>query len=104
MTLHPEDWITIRDLLLGKLAGKDQREKVEERLLTDDEYFEGLEIVKDELIDHYVVGALTNAERERFEQHFLTTRDRRRNLRLAQGLKEYAATATEKKRAYEKPD
>lgn len=104
MALHPEDRITIREYLLGKLAGEDQRERVEERLLTDDEYFEELEIVKEELIDQYVGGALTNAERERFEQHFLTTRDRRRNLRLAQGLKEYAATATGKKRVREKPD
>lgn len=103
MTLRPEDKITIREYLLGNLAVEDQRERVEERLLTDDEYFEELELVKEELIDQYVNGALTNAERERFEQYFLTTQDRRRNLRLAQGLKEYAATATEKTGVREKP-
>jgi CHAT domain-containing protein len=104
MTLRPEDRITIREYLLGNLAVEDQLERVEERLLTDDEYFEELEIVKGELIDEYVGGALTNAEQERFEQNFLTTPDRRRNLRLAQGFKEYAANAAEKKRAREKPD
>jgi CHAT domain-containing protein len=103
MTLHPEDGRTIREYLLGNLAGEEQREKIEERLLTDDDYFEELEIVKGELIDQYVGGALTNAERERFEQHFLTTSDRHRHVRLAQGLKEYAATAAEKKRTREEP-
>lgn len=103
MTLHPEDAVTIREYLLGNLAGEEQREKVEERLLTDDEYFEELEIVKGELIDEYVGGALTNAERESFNQHFLTTRERHGNVRLAQALKEYAATAAEKKSAGEKP-
>jgi CHAT domain-containing protein/tetratricopeptide (TPR) repeat protein len=101
MTLHPEDGVTIREYLLGNLAGEEERERVEERLLTDDEYFEELEIVKGELIDEYVGGALTNAERERFEQHFLTTRDRHRDVRLAEGVKEYAA---KKKRADEKLD
>jgi CHAT domain-containing protein len=104
MTLHPEDGVTIREYLLGNLAGKEQQERVEERLLTDDEYFEELEILKGELIDEYVGGALTNAERKRFEQHFLRTHDRHRDVRLAQGLKECAATAAEKKRALEKPD
>lgn len=102
MTLHPEDRITIREYLLGHLAGEGQREKVEERFLTDDEYFEELEIVKGELIDQYVGGTLSHAERKSFEQHFLTTPDRRQSLRLAQGLKEYAAAAAEKKGAVEK--
>jgi CHAT domain-containing protein len=104
MTLRREDRITIREYLLSNLAGEEQRERVEERLLTDDEFFEELEIIKEELIDQYVGGVLTNAERERFEQHFLTTQDRRRNLRLAQGLKEYAASASGKKRVREKSD
>src|SRR5215213_3442680 len=104
MTLHPEDRTKIRDYLLGDAAGEDRREKLEERLLADDEYFEEFEIVKGELVDQYVGGALTDAERERFERHFLTTNDRHRSLRLAQGLREYAAAAaTEKKRAGEKP-
>ncbi len=102
MTLHPEDGVTIREYLLGNLAGEEEREKVEERLLTDDEYFEELEIVKGELIDEYVSGALKNAERERFERHFLTTRDRHRDVRFAERVKKYATTAAEEKRAVEK--
>lgn len=104
MTLHPEERAKIRDYLLGDVAGEDRREKLEERLLADDEYFEEFEIVKGELIDQYVGGALTDAEREKFERHFLTTHDRHRSLRLAQGLREYAtAAATEKKRAAKQP-
>jgi CHAT domain-containing protein/Tfp pilus assembly protein PilF len=103
MTLHPEDGVTIREYLLDTLAGEEQRERVEERLLTDDEYFEELEIVKEELIDEYVSGTLKKAERERFEKYFLTTHDRHRDVRLAEGVKKYAATAAKEKKAVEKP-
>ncbi len=80
----------IRLYLLGKLAGED-REKFEQRLLTDDELFEELLATEDELIDDFLTGDLSRAETERFEQHFLVTDERRQKLRLGKAFREYAA-------------
>ncbi|HWS87596.1 MAG TPA: CHAT domain-containing protein [Pyrinomonadaceae bacterium] len=80
----------IRQYLLGGLS-PEERERVEARLMTEDGYFDALQLVKEELIDHYAEGELTGEERERFERHFLTTPGRRRSLRLAQALTDYPA-------------
>jgi hypothetical protein len=57
--------------LLGELP-EEKQARFEERFFLDDEYFEQLLVVKDELIDDYVQGNLSTHEREKFERHFLT--------------------------------
>jgi hypothetical protein len=83
---------TVRKYLLGGLA-VDEREQLEERLLTDDDFFNSLsgleEEVEDELIDEYISGDLITAERENFELIFLCTRERREKLKLAMDLREH---------------
>src|SRR5215216_3814169 len=74
--------------LLGELKEDEQR-RVEERLLTNDEYFDLLLVAEDDLIDNYVRDGLTARERERFEAHFLATPERRDRLRFANVLKDY---------------
>lgn len=88
-----KDETIIRRYLLGELTQEEERERFEERLMADDDFFEEFQLVKEELIDQYLEGEITRAERERFERHFLTTTDRRRSLRLAQALSTYHAPA-----------
>jgi anti-sigma factor RsiW len=81
--------------LLGNLS-EEFRERVEQRLLTEESFFEELLIAEEELIDDYVSGELADEDRQRFEQHFLCTQERRRKLRFAQSFSRYASNAHEK--------
>lgn len=92
MEQHIEHQKTIRLYLLGELADKGQRQ-LEESLLTSDELFEELLMAEDELVDEYVAGRLDARERERFEQHFLSTPDRAQKLRFARVFKKHVAAA-----------
>jgi len=53
--------------LLGTLS-EEERGRLEERYFSDDKDFEEIEIAEEELIDRYVRGELTGAERSAFEQ------------------------------------
>ena len=55
-----------RQYLLGTLPREDAA-RVEREFLSDDEVFEEIEIAEDELIDAYVSGELSDAERSHFE-------------------------------------
>jgi anti-sigma-K factor RskA len=85
-TPSPEDLNAIRQYLLGSL-NDDQKQAVEERLLTDTEFFEELEIVEDELVDEFLADDLTETERDRFQRYFMAAPDRQRNLRFAQAMR-----------------
>ncbi|MBV9211645.1 MAG: hypothetical protein JOZ52_13485, partial [Acidobacteria bacterium] len=88
MKLLEEDDLTFRKYLLEELSPEEQSE-VEERLFLNAESFQQLEMVEDELIDDYVYGELSPRERERFDNIFLTTPERRESLRVAQALSRY---------------
>jgi CHAT domain-containing protein len=90
MTQEVIDRALLRRYLLGELTEEEQRAPVEEGLLIDDDCFEEFELVKEDLIEQYVNDELTSAERESFEQHFLTTPERREHLRHAQAIARYA--------------
>lgn len=87
MTPNP-DRQELRAYLLGTLDSALKTE-IEERLLHAPEVYDELLIVEDELIDQYVAGGLSEAERQQFENHFLSTAERRNNLRFGQLLKRY---------------
>lgn len=76
---------TIRQYLLGELA-EAEMSVFEERLMTDDELFEMLRVIEDELIDEAAANELSSEERARFDGHFLTTPDRRARLELSRAL------------------
>jgi CHAT domain-containing protein/Tfp pilus assembly protein PilF len=78
--------LVLRQFLLGEIADEDQRERIEKRLMTDDDYFEEFELVKEEVIDEYAEGEMSSKDRARFERHFLTTPDRQVSLQLANYL------------------
>ena len=64
--------------------------------MTEDGFFDELLLVEEELIDDYVGGQLPLDERQRFEQHFLSTPERQRQLRFAQALSRYVSNSSEK--------
>jgi hypothetical protein len=82
MALSNHDQVRIREYLLGKL-GEDEQEKIEERLMLEDDLFQELEIIKGELIEEYRDGELTSNERKSFENGFLSSPDGRQRYAFA---------------------
>ncbi|MCA1616680.1 MAG: hypothetical protein LC800_21835 [Acidobacteria bacterium] len=86
----------VRSYLLGELP-EEERERIEQGMLTDEAFFETLlaleDVVEDELIDDYLNGLLASREKDGFEQVFLTSHERREKLELARGLSARAASA-----------
>jgi methionine-rich copper-binding protein CopC len=80
-----KDQIKVREYLLGYLSD-DEQEKIEERLMTDEELFEELEISKNELIEEYRAGELTQADQQRFGSGYLATPEGRSDYTFAMAL------------------
>src|ERR1044072_5408634 len=80
----------IRKYLIG-YSGPEEIEGLEERLLTDENFLEEFSIVKDELVDDYVSGALSGNDATRFETHFLSTPKRAAKVSIAKALAARAA-------------
>jgi hypothetical protein len=78
MALSKHDQATIREYLLGHLS-EDAQERLEERLMIEDDLFEELEISKGELVDDYRAGEFTREERHWFEQHYLASPEGRQH-------------------------
>lgn len=91
MALNHNDQSAIRQYLLSQLSGEQQQE-LEQRVLIEDDLFDELELCETLLIDEYVAGELNPEEREQFEQHFLITPKRERDLAFARVLKRYAVS------------
>jgi anti-sigma factor RsiW len=81
----------IRKYLLGQLP-EPEHVRIEESLFSDDEYYSQLLLAEEELTDEYVYDALTAEEREGFERYFLSTPERREEVRIARALKKYVTT------------
>lgn len=79
----------LRLYLLGSLNA-DERLKVDERLLVDDEFAERVALLESVLTDDHAAGKPDPAERELFQSKFLVTDDRKQNLRLSAALRDYA--------------
>jgi hypothetical protein len=88
LKITTEERETIRRYLLGAEPGAELTE-LDERILSDDNFYEELLIVEDELIDQYLVGALSQPERNGFVSHFLCTDERRKKLRFSKTLRKY---------------
>src|SRR3989442_7997894 len=85
MTSNPEIQGNIKKYLLGQLAGEDLAE-IEQRILTDEEFYEEVQIMEDELVDEYVNSELSADERRLFEKNFLADPESRNKLRLGRAL------------------
>jgi hypothetical protein len=80
----------IRQYLLGGLD-EEARQGVERRLLADEDFFEELLFVEEELADQYLNEELSAEERRDFEGHFLSTPERQRKLSFARALGRYVS-------------
>jgi len=94
MNLPAERENLIRSYLLGDLP-QDKLEQVEEQLMTDNEFYEHLLLIEDELVDQYLGGELTDQEAGQFESHFLCSPERQQKLRFARALREYVSMQPE---------
>jgi anti-sigma-K factor RskA len=94
MTPTPKVQERIRRYLLGQLTDG-AREEFEREFLVDEELFEELLVVEDELNDEYLAGELASDERLQFEHHFLAAPERQEKLRFARVLNRYV-TARQK--------
>lgn len=81
----PED---LRLWLLGLLPDQESR-VLEERLITDAEFYEELLILEDELIDEYLADRLSADERAAFESYFMNSPERQEQFRIANALRNY---------------
>lgn len=85
MALNDQDQARIREYLLGHLSDE-ELEKIEERLMTEDDLFDELEISKSELIEEYCAGELSQNDHDWFEQHYLATAEGKRTHSIAVAL------------------
>ena len=74
--------------LLGQTPA-DEAERLDELSITDDKFAEGLEAAETDLIDSYVNGELSAADREKFEERYMHKNDR---VVFASALQEYASS------------
>ena len=75
--------------LLGLLP-EPELERFERSYLTNEDLFNELQEVEDELIDDYASGALTGEQRASFEKYFLRSSQRREKLAFATAITERA--------------
>lgn len=83
-----EDESLIRSYLLGKPLTAEEKARLEKRLAAEEEYFAQMQLIEAEIIDDYVLGVLSERERENFERHFLSTPERRTSVEIAESLRE----------------
>ncbi|HEY2961389.1 MAG TPA: zf-HC2 domain-containing protein [Pyrinomonadaceae bacterium] len=86
MALSNHDQTQIREYLLGKL-NEEEQQRIEERLMVEDELFDEFEASKDELIEDYCDGELSQNERQWLEEHFLVSNDGRQRRAFALAMK-----------------
>ena len=92
-----EDKNEVRRYLLGQL-GEGEEERLELRLLTDPSFGEEFDTIVDEIADQYAGDELKGEERERVEQHFLKSAERRQKVQFARELMQHAAAERDVRR------
>lgn len=86
----------IRRYLLGELSEQEQ-EQVEQRLLSDDDFYEQVRIAEEELIFDFVYDEMPTRDRARFTEHALPVPERRQDMRFARALRRYVAEHAQSK-------
>ncbi len=84
------------DLMIRYLLGNASEEehiRLEEHYFVDDDVFEQLSALEDELVDDYVNGSLAEPQRKQFKLHFLNSAERRRKLAFAESFSQYLSHA-----------
>ncbi|HEX9962699.1 MAG TPA: hypothetical protein VGB00_17335 [Pyrinomonadaceae bacterium] len=71
---------------------EDEFNQVEEKLFLDDDFLERIEIIKQQLIDSYILDQLTPREKQQFEEKFLIVPDNFRAFKETEKLREELKT------------
>lgn len=79
----------LREFLLGKV-NDEERGRIEDLFLTDPQAKERVLGVEQDLIEDYLEGTLTTADRERFVARYAQTPEQRRRLRITKSIKDWA--------------
>jgi hypothetical protein len=85
MNQHTDDQDLMVSYLLGEAPEAEQL-RLEERFFTDDDYYEQLLALEDELRYDYAAGALTTEQRAKFERRFLASPQARQRAALAEAV------------------
>lgn len=72
--------------LLGELP-EDQQVEIEDRAFADKDFLASITAVENDLIDEYVRGELSAADRQLFETRFLASAERRKRVEFATALR-----------------
>jgi hypothetical protein len=88
MKRNDKDELSIRRYLLGYSSGEEQ-EQLEEHVITDSEYREQVLVIEDGLIEDYLANDLSEEDRKRFVEHFLSTPQQMQKLKIAEALNKY---------------
>ena len=86
-----------RKYFLGFIKSEDELTRIEESLMTSDEYFQDFLIEEEDLIQNYVDGYLAKNEAEAFENFYLNSEDKRKKVKFAQSLREFVNIQTKPK-------
>src|SRR5215203_1317038 len=88
MVLENYEQNAIRRYLLEQLSDS-ERAAFELRLLSEEPLSGEVEIVEDELIDDYLAGELSSADKSRFDEVFVSTAERESKLKAGQAMRRY---------------
>lgn len=78
---------TIRDYLLGRIDSEtDLAKRFDELMFSSGEFSESIDVIEDEIIEGYLEGTLSAADKKAVESHFLQPPERQRKLREARLL------------------
>lgn len=92
MSRQRENKDSIRRYLLGEMS-EQERERIEQRLLSDDDFYQQLLINEDDLVDEFVADALPEQERVKFSQRFLQVPQLRQDVKFAMALRKHVLEA-----------
>ena len=90
--------------LLGDLP-EEQQVEIEDRAFSDKNYLASITAVENDLMDEYVRGELSAADRQRFESRFLASAERRKRVEFAKALRTFVSESAglEKKVVHDAP-
>lgn len=82
MMISGESEQMLTKYLLNEVS-EEERERIEEQIFTDRDFFEQVRTAEMRLIDRYVLGEMTADEQERFKSRYLSVPEHRRRVREA---------------------
>jgi len=92
MKINTKDDAVLRKYLLGNLSIEEQ-EDIELWLMSEEDAYDLLEAVEDDLIDDSMAGRLTEHDLDAFNNHFLAAPERQRKLQFSRAFKRALAAA-----------